>query len=187
MACHRVPAVALLAVAALGAMAGAAPPELRPATPADILRAVRTPGARAVIVNVWASWCLPCREELPDLLRLRLDYSARGVRVILVSADFASDAGEAARLLAELGVDFPTYRKQGSDMELIDALDPAWSGALPATFIYDGRGERRQTVHGKATYAQLVEQVRAVLAVGAGVEGSLEQGGGRPAGTDAAR
>src|SRR4029077_6980450 len=62
-----------------------------PATAAEVLHAVRAPGARAVMVNVWATWCLPCREEMPDILRMRRAYAGRGLRLILVSGDFSSD------------------------------------------------------------------------------------------------
>jgi thiol-disulfide isomerase/thioredoxin len=138
-------------------------PALTPASAAEVLRAVRAPGARAVLVNVWATWCLPCREEMPDLLRLRRDYAERGVRLILVSGDFSGDAGEAAAFLGEQGVDFPTYLKKGPDMEFIDAFDPKWSGALPATFIYDADGHLRHSIHGVASYDQLEEKLRNVL------------------------
>lgn len=138
-------------------------PALRAATASEVLKAVRAPGAKAVLVNVWATWCLPCREELPDILRLRRDYAARGLRVILVSGDFSTDAGQAADFLGQLGVDFPTYLKQGTDMEFIDAFDRKWSGALPATFIYDANGHQRGALHGIATYAQLEAQVQDVL------------------------
>jgi thiol-disulfide isomerase/thioredoxin len=156
-------AIALAAPGRTTSTSAASAPALRPATASDILKAVRAPGARAVVVNVWATWCLPCREELPDLLRLRRDYASRGVRVILVSGDFSSDAEQAAGFLGELGVDFPTYLKQGTDMEFIDAFDRKWSGALPATFIYDAAGRQKGAIHGIATYAQLEEHVRGVL------------------------
>jgi thiol-disulfide isomerase/thioredoxin len=159
-------ATALIATCASGATAptpGTAIP-LVPATPAQVLQAVRAPGAHAALVNVWASWCVPCREEMPDLLRLRSAYAGRGVRFILVSGDFSSDAEQAAAFLHEQGVDFPTYIRTGSDSELIDALDPQWSGALPATFIFDGKGRLQQAIHGKGSYAQFEEKIRDVLA-----------------------
>lgn len=134
-----------------------------PATAAEVLRAVRAPGARAVMVNVWATWCLPCREEMPDILRLRRAYAARGLRLILVSGDFSTDGDQAAAFLREQGVDFTTYLKNGGDMDFIDAFDPQWSGALPATFIYDGEGHLRHAIHGLASYAQLERDVRDVL------------------------
>jgi thiol-disulfide isomerase/thioredoxin len=130
----------------------------------DVLKAVRAPGARAVLVNIWATWCIPCREEMPHLLRLRRAYAPRGLRVILVSGDFSSDRDQATAFLREQGVDFPTYIKTGSDMEFIDALDSSWSGALPATFIYDGEGRLRHTIYGKASYEQFEEKIRDVLA-----------------------
>lgn len=133
------------------------------AEPVQLLDAVRAPGAKAVVVNLWATWCLPCREEFPDLLRLRRAYADRGVRLVLVSGDFGSERPQVEAFLREQGVDFPTYLKTGSDMALIDAFDPQWSGALPATFIYDGQGRRRHSLFGITRYATFEENVNDVL------------------------
>jgi thiol-disulfide isomerase/thioredoxin len=63
-------------------------PALESATAERILMKVREPGATAVVMNIWATWCIPCREEFPDLMRVRREYERRGLRVVLVSADF---------------------------------------------------------------------------------------------------
>jgi thiol-disulfide isomerase/thioredoxin len=146
-------------------------PELRPADVADVMRAVRAPGASAVLVNVWATWCVPCREEMPDLLRVGREYRGEGLRLVLVSADFPENGGQARTFLSRLGVDFPTYLKAGSDMEFIDGLSPRWSGALPATFVFDGAGTRRDFWEGKATYDTFVARVRAVIGARAAATG----------------
>jgi thiol-disulfide isomerase/thioredoxin len=161
--------VAALTAASLTASAAMAPTPgagnvLVPATAADVLQAVRAPGASAALVNVWASWCVPCREEMPDLLRLRSAYAGRGLRFILVSGDFSSDAAQATAFLREQGVDFPSYIRTGSDSDLIDALDPQWSGALPATFIFDAKGHLQRAIHGKGSYDQFEAKIRDVLA-----------------------
>ena len=153
--------LAALPIAAATAASADAP--LLPGSAADVLQAVRAPGARVVLVNVWATWCIPCREEMPDLLRLRRAYADRGLRLILVSGDFTGDREQALAFLREQGVDFPTYLKQGSDMEFIDALDPHWSGALPLTLVYDGSGTLRDHIYGKGSYAQFEDKVRTAL------------------------
>jgi len=130
---------------------------------ARILEEVRRPGASVVLVNVWATWCLPCREEFPDLMRLHRQWKDRGLRLVLVSGDFETDREAAVRFLAEQGVDFPSFLKEGSDMAFIDGLDPGWSGALPATFLYDSSGRLRGFWEGKADYPTLERRVEEVV------------------------
>jgi thiol-disulfide isomerase/thioredoxin len=126
----------------------------------EILERVRDSGAKAVLVNVWATWCAPCREEFPDLMRLRRSQDDGDFDLVLVSADFDTPLEEIRGFLTEQGVDFPSYLKSGSDMRFIETLDPNWSGALPASFLYDAEGVRRHTWVGKVTYDELAEQVR---------------------------
>src|SRR3954466_12666606 len=68
-----------------------------------ILAAVKAPGAQAVLVNVWATWCEPCREEMPDLVRFYRDHRAQGLRLVLISADDDDQRAEVARVLGGLG------------------------------------------------------------------------------------
>lgn len=138
-------------------------PSVKPATAEEILNAVKEPGSKAVLVNVWATWCAPCREEFPDLMRVYQDYRERGLKLVLVSADFDDQLPEARRFLARNGVNFGSYLKVGDDMQFINTLSPKWTGALPATFIYDGEGRLRYFREGRATLETLQQQVLQVL------------------------
>lgn len=138
-------------------------PPLVPVSAEQLLDAVRQSGAPAVVLNVWATWCAPCREEFPDLIRLWRAYRDRGLRLMLVSADFEDQAGAARRFLARQGVDFVTFLKTGDDMGFIEGLDRRWTGALPATFVYDRGGRLRHFQEGRSTYEALELQVLAAL------------------------
>ena len=106
-------------------------PEVVTTDIAGVMSAVRRPGATAVLVNVWATWCEPCVEEMPDILKFYRDNRDRGLRLVLVSADSASSKKQVARFLAKLGVEFRSYLKTGDDMVFIDGLDPALGWYAP--------------------------------------------------------
>ena len=150
----RAPATAEASAAAAG---------VEPASAGRLLELVRAADANATVLNVWATWCGPCREEMPDLLRLRQAYRARGLELVLVTGDFEDQLPEASAFLASHGVDFPTYIKTGRDMEFINTLSPDWSGALPATFVFDGDGHLRDFWEGKASYEDMERRLLPVL------------------------
>jgi thiol-disulfide isomerase/thioredoxin len=125
-----------------------------PVTAAQLLERVARRGARATVVNVWATWCAPCRAEFPALLRVSRAHAAEGARLVLVSADFTNQLPAIRRFLAAHGVRDTTFLKSGGDMEFIDGLDPKWSGALPATFIYDASGRLTTFWEGAADSAR---------------------------------
>jgi len=143
------------------ALTARATPAAAPAAPAvvagdaaAVLAAVRAPGARAVLVNVWATWCDACRDELPALERFYRENRARGLRLVMVSVDDDEQRAEVARVIAGFAPpaaagargDDGTLRafiKKGDDTAFIDAIDRRWTGALPATFLFDERGVER--------------------------------------------
>jgi thiol-disulfide isomerase/thioredoxin len=155
----------ILAALACGrpAPAPAAKPALTPVTAADVLREVQGSLGRVVLVNVWATWCEPCREELPDLVRVQRELGGQGFRLILVSADFVSQRPAAAAFLAAQGVSSPTLVKAQGDQEFIDGLDSRWTGALPATLLFDRQSRKVAFWEGKASYEELVAKVKPLL------------------------
>ena len=136
---------------------------LEPVTAAQVLERVREPGARATLLNVWATWCGPCREEFPALVSLAERRRADGLRVLFVSADFEEQAADARRFLASHGAPQPWLLKTGPDMEFIDGLEPRWSGALPLTVIYDSNGTPVEYWEGGADSARFEAAVAPLL------------------------
>ncbi|WP_375263310.1 DsbE family thiol:disulfide interchange protein [Palleronia sp.] len=84
------------------------------------------------IVNVWASWCVPCRVEMPLLNEL-----ARDATVPIYGINYKDDAGEALAFLAELG---DPYTRIGADRSGRVAIDWGVYG-LPETFVIDAEGQ----------------------------------------------
>jgi len=130
-----------------------------PVTSADVQKAIHDPAAKAVLVNVWATWCGPCREEFPGLVRVAEKYNGQGLKVILISADETGDMAAVKKFLADEGVDFPAYIKAEKDQPFIDGLDKQWTGAIPATFIFDGSGKLRDFWEGGVTFSVFEQKV----------------------------
>jgi len=128
-----------------------------------IMADVRKSGGKPVLVNVWATWCEPCKEEMPDLLRFYRAYKPKGLRLVLISADPADARQEVSQYLASVGVDFSSYLKTGKDMAFINALDPAWDGTIPATVLFDGAGKRYFLWSGKVTFDTLKQKFEELL------------------------
>ena len=97
-------------------------------------------GGGVTVVNLWATWCAPCRAEMPALLSVARAHKADGVRLLLVSVDFDDQLPQVRKFLAGKGVDQTTYFKNEPDQQFINAVHPQWSGALPATLVYDKKG-----------------------------------------------
>jgi thiol-disulfide isomerase/thioredoxin len=103
---------------------------------------IKQAAGKVVLLNFWATWCEPCKEEFPDLVKIAREFQPRGLEVIFVSIDEPEDIdAKVLPFLKTQGVGFRTYIKRAKDDEaFINAIDAKWSGALPATFIYDANG-----------------------------------------------
>lgn len=99
--------------------------------------------SRPLLVNFWATWCDPCRDEFPDLVKIDADYRSKGLDFAAVSLDDLKDIKtEVPKFLREMRAKMPAYLLNVSDPEpAIKLVDPDWNGALPATFLYNGKGE----------------------------------------------
>jgi thiol-disulfide isomerase/thioredoxin len=106
----------------------------------------RAPGkdARPLLVNFWATWCEPCRDEFPDLVRIKADYEKRNLDFITVSLDDPAELKTSVpEFLREMRAGaLPAYLLNVIEpQEVVDAIDPQWGGGLPATFLFDPSGK----------------------------------------------
>jgi thiol-disulfide isomerase/thioredoxin len=131
---HRTGRAALcLLIAALARLAGAA--DLPPSGYAG----------KVVVLNFWASWCAPCRAEMPLLVRVQRDYGPRGVQIVGPSIDEPEDREAAERFARDMRVNYPLlYGHTTEDMKPLGLAT-----AIPATAIFDRDGRRAFRIIGE--------------------------------------
>ena len=141
-------------------------------------REERVPGprARATVVDFWATWCDPCRDQMPLLDRLFTEYRERGVEVYAVSFD--EDRNALEEFLARIPVGFPVLWDKGGSA-LAEKMDIT---RLPTTLILDRDGVVRAVHLGfeKGEGSALERELRRVLS-------EAGQGPAAPASASAAR
>ncbi|MBV6423305.1 MAG: Thiol-disulfide oxidoreductase ResA [Steroidobacteraceae bacterium] len=88
-----------------------------------------------LLVNFWATWCAPCRREIPLLKTLRRSYAAQGLEVIGIAVDFREDV---LKYAAEIGLDYPLLigEQDGLDAAAAFGVDPV----LPFSVFSDSKG-----------------------------------------------
>jgi DsbE subfamily thiol:disulfide oxidoreductase len=110
-----------------------------------------------LVVNVWATWCEPCRREQPALQRVQARYEDRGVEFLGV--DYQDDRAAATRWIEDFGVDYPSL------------FDPEGRTAatlgfpfLPDTYLVDASGTMRYVVYGETSAEELSRLLDELLA-----------------------
>jgi len=135
-------------------------------TTEEILALFKQPDSKAVVANFWATWCGPCRIEMPELIRFYKEYTPRGVRFVSVSADDPeATADKLIPYMKKMEIPFDVYLpKMGeSPATLMMELDPAWRGAIPATFVFDPSGNIVKEWIGTIQFEDLAKAVKPLL------------------------
>ena len=158
------------AVLVLTASCSRVPPE--PAAPAGVVNineeAWREVKARhhdrVLLVNFWATWCEPCREEFPALVRLHSTYRGKGLSLVAISMDEPESVKEIEQFLKSEGAQFGSYRHNFQDFgAFIDTVNPKWGGGIPASFLYDRNGKLVVSWQGATNYKEFQEAVEPLL------------------------
>ncbi len=154
----------LLLVASCGRPASEAPSTDLALVDAEQLRAaIIEGGSQYAIVNFWATWCLPCRQEFPDLIRVGKDFADKGIAVVFVSTDMEEQEEDVRTFLAEQEVPWRSYLKRGDGYTFVQSFSEQWTGVLPATIILDGSGQVIDYWEGISSYDELVSKIGRLL------------------------
>lgn len=130
-------------------------------SPNEFKQAIDAQRGHILIVNVWATWCVPCLREVPDLLTLQTEYADRGVRLLGIAVDEPTpQAADVEQFRKRYFPNFLTYARSGPDLdELTRVIDPAWNEVVPTTYIIDRSGQIKRRIQGRKS----LEQFRTVL------------------------
>ena len=122
------------------------------------------PAGKPLLVNFWATWCGPCREEFPDLVKIDVEYRGK-IDFLTVSLDFIEELDTGVpKFLSEMKAEMPTYLLTSADENtFISSIVKDWSGALPFTILYNDKGEVTYLRQGKVKYETLKSEIEKTL------------------------
>ncbi|GIX07774.1 MAG: hypothetical protein KatS3mg115_2177 [Candidatus Poribacteria bacterium] len=123
---------------------------------------------KVVVLNFWATWCGPCKEEMPHFQRLVERYGDQGVTVVAVSFDDpATLESHVIPFIQQTGYPFEFFLKADTPGDqyaaFIESVDPNWPGNVPTTIIYDRAGNKRAVFYEQIDEATLEAAVRPLL------------------------
>jgi thiol-disulfide isomerase/thioredoxin len=145
-------------------------PAAKPKAPLPVVSAIDTEALKGLItqqrerpllVNFWATFCDPCRDEFPDLVKIDKDYRPNSLEFVTVSLDDIDQIKtDVPKFLSSMKATMPAYLLNVSDPEpAINFIDRRWQGDLPATYLYNEKGEVVYKHIGRVNTAELREAI----------------------------
>jgi thiol-disulfide isomerase/thioredoxin len=130
---------------------------------------------KPLVVNFWATWCEPCRDEYPLIVELAAEFKSQGVSVIGINMDDDSDMNLVRRFIARTQPHFPNFRqKPGIDLDAFyHGVNPGWNGTMPQTVFYTRDGRISQYFLGTRPRPVFEQAFRDLLPKSAAQNGSV--------------
>lgn len=129
------------------------------------LKKLLAPAGKPLLINFWATWCDPCREEFPDLVAIDAEYKGK-IDFITVSLDDPADiATTVPRFLSSMKAEMPAYLlKTADESAVISSISKSWAGGMPFTALYNEKGELAYFREGKVVMETLRAELNKLLA-----------------------
>jgi peptide-methionine (R)-S-oxide reductase len=137
--------------------------QVQTVTDADVTERLHRLDAPVTLVHVWATWCAPCRDEFPRLIRLQDAFRRRGMDLVLISADPPDNKTNIVAFLARHGCNQVSSVIASPNEQFVNALCPKWSGAIPASFFFDRAGRLLEWWEGESAYERFETTVERLL------------------------
>lgn len=112
-----------------------------------------------IVVNFWATWCPPCREEIPGFIAIQRQFASNGATIVGIALDSADKVGPYAK---QMGINYPIVLAGAEGIDLVRSIGNP-RGALPFTAILDGRGNIVDRHLGLLTAEALAAKLRGLL------------------------
>ena len=127
---------------------------------------------KVLFVNVWATWCIPCIEEFPELIKLNEKYSKKDVDIITLNINLLSEMdSKVIPFLKKNKNTIPVFMAENDNIDdLINLLDKNWSGAVPVSFVFNKRGQMFSSVFGKKDYVFFSSLLDSVFSIGQNIK-----------------
>jgi peroxiredoxin len=113
---------------------------------------------KAVVLNFWATWCPPCKEEIPWFVELQKRYGSQGLQIVGVSMD-DGDQKDVAKFAAENRINYPVLLGKETVADQYGGID-----YLPTTFYIDRNGVVMDRVFGQPGRAEIEQSVKRAIA-----------------------
>ena len=138
-------------------------PEVTVIDQAGLHKAIQ-PNGKPLLINFWATWCDPCREEFPDLVKINAEYKDKIHFITISLDDLAELKRDVPKFLSEMKADMPAYLlKVPDEGAAIASVYKDWTGGLPFTILFDQDGKMAYSRQGKVVPATLTDHLNRLL------------------------
>jgi peroxiredoxin len=140
-------------------------PKVGSLKPADFAKFKDSAKGKVLVLNFWATWCGPCVAEFPELVAIDAKYRDKGMKLVGITADEADDVQpKVIPFIKKHQVKFDIIRQDTDDPEeMMNQITKDWNGVIPATFVYDKKGNLAYSHFGIIDRDLLVAEIEKAL------------------------
>jgi thiol-disulfide isomerase/thioredoxin len=141
------------------------PEQLTPLDASGLRAELNELDGRVILVNFWATWCRPCLEEIPTLVKLEAELHDQGFSLVAVSLDEPdSDDVYIKNFMDQRFPGFSSYRSlERYKDNMVSVIDPAWNEILPTTYLLARDGSVARRIQGALSHEEFTREILKLL------------------------